>query len=733
MKLNSMIIVKKFKESISLKVNIIIIASIVIVMSIIGFVSLLYLNNKLYDEVIEASTQIANRLKHNLIQPVWEYNYNQINLVISLEMEFPHILAIIYKNLDNEIEVGKIKDKYGKISDFNHSIINDDLKKSFRIIDIPIENNGLVMGAATIFISDRLLKKKLLKLIINTIIQIIILSITISFIILFTLNKLLLKNILKLHEAVKQFSLKDFNVRTSIITGDEIGRLASSFNNMADTIMNYSQSIEDKINERTLQLVELNKQKTSFFINLAHETKTPLTLINNYLEKDINKRGISYELGIVKHNIDKLMRDMINFLDMEKLERGQIFYNHNQILNISDMTGMKADIFIDIANKKNIKISKDIEKDIYIKIDPYAMDRILNNLIDNAIKYNKSEGEVHVGLRKSLEKNKVELEVKDTGIGIDREHMKHIFESYHQVSHEKRNIQGIGMGLNIVKKIVDSIGCRIEVESELLNGAVFKIEFDEYIIKDTDNVKRDICLSKPIDRRMEVKLENVNYSEDKYNLLVIEDNAELISCLQESIKELYNFFYAFNGREALNILEYIPKPHIIISDIMMDVMDGYEFYEVISRNDRYNDIPFIFLTAKTSDEEKLKGLEKGAIDYIYKPFLIEELVAKVNSILKHVNIQKDAVRNQLLKRISDVIRSEFEEDGNYFYFEKVFKKYGISEKEKKVVKLLLDGKEYKEISLKLESPTNTIRKRVHNIYKKFGVHNKIELINILKS
>ena len=644
---------KRIKESMSLKVNIIIITSIVILMSIIGVVSLLYLSNKLYNDVISTSKQIANRLEYNLIQPVWEYNYDQINLVISLEIEYPHISAILYKNLNNEIETGKIKDKHGNIFDYNKNIVTDALNKSFRIIDVLIENNGLVMGSAIIYISDKLLKGKLLELIINTIIQIIILSIIMSFVVIFTLKKLLLTNILKLHETVKQFSLKYFNVRAPIITNDEIGQLAVSFNNMADTIMNYSQTIEDKIRERTLQLVDLNKQKTNFFINLAHETKTPLTLISNYLEKDINKRGISYELGIVKNNIDKLKRDMINFLDMEKLERGQIFYNHNQILNLSDMTSMKADIFIEIAKKKNVKITKDIEKDIYIKIDPFAMDRILNNLIDNAIKYNKSEGYVHLKLKRYNSKgNKVELEVQDTGIGIDNEHIKHIFEPYHQVSHRKRNIQGIGMGLNIVKKIIDAINCNIEVKSELLKGTKFKIDFNEYILRENDNVKKEINLSKPIDRRTEVKLEDVNYSEDKYNLLIVDDNIEMIGCLQESMRELYNFFYALNGREAFNMLEYIPKPHIIISDIMMDAMDGYEFYENISIDERYNDIPFIFLTAKTSDEEKLMGLKKGAIDYIYKPFLIEELIAKVNSILKNLTFQKNTVKSQLIKNFT---------------------------------------------------------------------------------
>ena len=347
---------------------------------------------------------------------------------------------------------------------------------------------------------------------------------------------------------------------------------------------------------------------------------------------------------------------MVNFLDVEKLERGQSFYNHDQIVNLTKVLKTTILLFREIAENKRIKIVEEIsEKDIFIKIDPYAIDRVINNILDNAIRYTETGGEIIISLNNNNE-DKVELSVNDTGTGISEKKLEHIFESYYQISHKKRNIEGIGVGLSIVKKIVDQVDGEIKIESKTNVGTSFNILFKNYELSDNDIIENNLEYTKPIKIASFEKLEEERYEEGKYNILIVEDNIHLLAYLQNSIKSKYNVYYAGNGEDALRKLEYIPKPNIIISDILMDIMDGYDFYNVLSDNERYKDIPVIFLTAKTSLDEKVEGLSKGAVDYIYKPFHINELLAKINSIIRSQEVTREVniteMENKILEETS---------------------------------------------------------------------------------
>jgi signal transduction histidine kinase len=170
-------------------------------------------------------------------------------------------------------------------------------------------------------------------------------------------------------------------------------RVASKVEVLSRELGSYSKELEVKVAQRTQQLEEADKQKTNYFVNMAHETKTPLTLILNYLDKDIKKRGTSDEIMLVKQSFDKLKRDMVNLLDLEKLSMGLIFYDHEQTLNVSEALASKLLLFAEIARKKNIRLEKKIAPSVYCKIDHYAFDRIVNNLVDNALRYTKSGGD----------------------------------------------------------------------------------------------------------------------------------------------------------------------------------------------------------------------------------------------------------------------------------------------------------------------------------------------------
>ena len=484
------------------------------------------------------------------------------------------------------------------------------------------------------------------------------------------------------------------------------------------------------------EIDKINKQKINLFINLAHETKTPLTLINNYLDKYIKKKGMTEELSIIKENLDKMINNMTDYLDIGKLERNQLFYNHDTIINFSSLIKIKYLLFKEIANKKRIKIKLDTPENLYIKIDPYAIDRIINNLLDNAIKYNKESGTINIKLV-SLN-DKIEFIIEDTGIGINEEQLEYIFNPFYQVSIEKRNIQGIGMGLNIVKKIVDEVNGEIKVTSKINRGTLFKITFNTYKLKEKDIINEEVKHLIPKLGTSKNALKKIKYFSNRYNIFIIEDNIEILLLLQDSIKNKYNFFYSLNGKEALEKLNSIPRPHVIISDIIMDEMDGYAFSENIFNNEEYKSIPFIFLTAKNIDEDKLKGLSKGAIDFICKPFNIEILLAKIESILKYQELINEVILKNLNKEIYNYLKfnsnqtltakTDIKKSINYNLIGKLHTEYGITQKELEIINLLRKNLEYKEIGISLNISINTVRTHIKRIFEKCKVRSSRELL-----
>jgi signal transduction histidine kinase/DNA-binding NarL/FixJ family response regulator len=493
---------------------------------------------------------------------------------------------------------------------------------------------------------------------------------------------------------------------------------------------NIKNELEMKIMERTRESMIISEQKTNLFLNLAHETKTPLTLIGNYLDNYISKNRINKDLTIIKNNIDKMSNDIVNYFDMEKLISGNDFYDNDRITCISEVLEEKIRLYEEMVSDKPIDIIKNIEKNIFIKIDPYAFDRIINNLLDNALKFtNQANGKIITDMH--TEDGKVVLSIKDNGIGISEDKIEKIFEPYYQIQNQKRNIYGMGLGLSIIKKILDSINAKITVNSYPGKGACFSICFDNYNPSDEDRIDR-IVVTKPFPVNA-TELFNDSFKKGRKNIIVVEDNIELINYLHENISQKYNCFLALNGKMAIEKLRSIPKPDLIISDIMMDEMDGFSFFDEVHNEEGYNDIPFIFLTAKSEKDDIIEGLKKGAVDYLTKPFSIDELLFKIDSIIVHNSYKNETIRNNIINRIYDDFSSEKDSDENQeLDFNMLCENLRLTEKEKVIIRLLLKGLEYKEICHKLEIPYNTIKKSIQTIYKKCGVKNKMELNNIFK-
>ncbi|HEX5152812.1 MAG TPA: ATP-binding protein [Parafilimonas sp.] len=496
-------------------------------------------------------------------------------------------------------------------------------------------------------------------------------------------------------------------------------------------LQNWNESLQREVNKRTKELEIANEQKTTTFVNLAHETKTPLTLINNYLEEYIHSHGRSEELTIIKKNIDKLSNDIVNFFDLERYNKGLSIYSHNQVCNISEILSDNLVLFKEYSKKKKIDFIINIERQLLIKADPVAINRIIINLIENAIKFSSAECSIEVFLERHIDN--IIFSVKDCGIGIPLELQEKVFEPYYQIENKKESNQGMGLGLPIIKKIVDELNGKIEMESNPRKqpGTKVSVMLHRYRLQENEEIVSLVPVSS-IQTELEEVLEEKGYDEKKDSILIIEDNVSMINYLSKKLNVNYNVYPAVNGSEAIKKLKNISiVPDLILSDVMMDKVDGFAFAKIISNDPVYNHIPIIFLTAKAEKSDRLQGLKLGAVDYVQKPFSINELVQKIESIVANTKRQRMALVNSAFKHISkaEALPAVQNQDS----FELSAKLYNLSSREMEIAKLVCEGIKYKEIAERLFIAERTVTKHVQNIFEKVGVTNKVELINKLEN
>lgn len=492
-----------------------------------------------------------------------------------------------------------------------------------------------------------------------------------------------------------------------------------------------TRSLKKKVKERTRKLESVMEAKKTTFINLAHETKTPLTLINNYLSEHIEKNGESEELKVIKNNVKRLTNDIVNFFDVESYEKGFSMYNHDRISNISSLLNDKVTLFRSLAAKKGIKFSSVIDSGLYVKAHPGAVDRIVNNLLENAMKYTDREGSVETHL--FMEGEKVIFLVKDTGYGIPDDVREKVFEPYYKLSVSGKNSEGMGMGLSIVKKIVSDILGTIDLKSEVGKGTEIRVGIP--LAERRDVTTQETVSSEDIDFAYnQILLEESVIEADKPFILIVEDNVEMLNFLRNKFKGRYNVAVSRNGKEALERLNSFSSLDLIISDIMMNDMDGYELCQAVTASERYEHIPFIFLSAKGAAEDRLKGLSMGAVAYIQKPFNIDELMAKVESILSNLKRHRTAVVSKAYQAmLNEAPANHKTVSSKRCAFTDNCKRYKLSAREVEVIKLLVKGIPYKIISSDLSISEKTVSKHVSNIFMKVGVNNKVELINKLET
>jgi len=421
------------------------------------------------------------------------------------------------------------------------------------------------------------------------------------------------------------------------------------------------------------ELKKLDELKSQFFANISHEVRTPLTSILAPIQTisqgdagDLTNEQMSLIEQVYRNSLRLL--DMINqMLDFSKIDAGQM----KIILEELDLTEIVKDmvaIFKEVAERKGIKLRYIKKSEIpMVFIDRTKFERILTNLVRNAIKFTK-DGSVLIRLKS--EKNWIILEVVDTGIGIPADHLPHIFERFRQVdASTTRKFEGTGLGLTIVKESVDLMKGKVSVDSELGKGTTFRVEFpmnlqdvltdatierragqdrrkDEEAFKGIDRRGKDRRLGdlarisvsdlgridKPISEE-ELDKAEIKMPPDANLVVLVEDNTDLRMYMSKMlIKFGHKVITAADGLEGWDKVQKI-IPDIIISDVMMPRMDGYELIKHVRAEQATMHIPVMLITAKPELDSKIKGLETGADDYLYKPINIRELDARIRNLI----------------------------------------------------------------------------------------------------
>ena len=482
--------------------------------------------------------------------------------------------------------------------------------------------------------------------------------------------------------------------------------------------------------ERIRQQQQEYERREAMFINIMHEIKTPVTLINVYISDLLDKYGAAPELEVVQSNVNKLSRDITNLFDLERFRHGVEMFNHNQRVDFSILLNNIYDLFVPYCSKKGIRLSKAIQDRVLISADPTALTRIVNNLIENAIKYSPSDTEVLITL--SAERGVVSFAICDQGQGIAKEDLETIFIPYHLLNKTKKNFQGMGLGLPMVNNIVETLDGEISINSNEQGGITVTVLLP---------VGEKLPLAEMEQPDMYVgtiqELEPIGdayINDDTPIVLVIEDNHQLNDYLVRKLGRRLNVRSALNGTDALAKIKK-ELPDLIISDVMMDNMDGFEFAKIIKETPSLSHLPIIFLTAKTTDIDKMKGLALGAIDYIQKPFFTtDELITKIESLLNYAQKREKKLYSDMYKTMKMMSRNNnwpqelIADDTSIDQKCSTFK---FTNRETEIAKLLVAGKSAREIAEVTFISERTVNAHTRNLYEKAGITNKTELIHLL--
>ncbi|MEH2378489.1 MAG: response regulator [Nostoc sp.] len=427
-----------------------------------------------------------------------------------------------------------------------------------------------------------------------------------------------------------------------------------------------------KTRQQAERLLELDKQKTEFFQNISHEFRTPITLIQGPLESAVAAgEGLSYsQSAIALRNSRRLLRLVNQLLDLQRLDAGRMQPSFHPC-DLVEFVSQIVESFRPYCEKKGLHLTTQLDECPTVYLDMEKFDKVVYNLLSNAMKFTPEGGTIAVRLKS--EGDRCILQVQDTGIGIVKEQIPYLFERFRQAEGSaNRSYEGSGLGLALVKELVELHGGEVTVESVYGQGTSFSlwlvtgnahlptqqiletsIELNtsrasveladlELVESTTDNIE-DITrnFSPSIDTQdLTLKTQQRQTAQQGEplhtagsSILVVDDNPDLRNYVSEIFRRNgYRVHTARNGSEGYAIAKEI-IPNLIVTDLMMPLVSGLEMIQMIRNEDKLRGTPIILLTAKVDEETRIEGTEHGADAYLAKPFNDRELLAEVRNLL----------------------------------------------------------------------------------------------------
>jgi len=421
-----------------------------------------------------------------------------------------------------------------------------------------------------------------------------------------------------------------------------------------------------KTRQQAEQLMELDRQKNEFFQNISHEFRTPLTLTLGPLESAVSQEeGLTYEQSIVAlRNSRRLLRLVNQLLDLQRLDAGRMQPNFRPC-NLLDFVVNVADAFRPYCERKQVNLVTNLQDCPPVYLDLERFDKVLYNLLSNAMKFTTAGGTIAVSVYPSGDH--CQIKVQDNGIGIREDQIPYLFDRFRQADGStNRSYEGSGLGLALVRELVELHGGNISVDSTYGKGSIFtvwvpigfahlpsdqvieipaELEHSRALIEladvEGDHLEEAARAAAAVDGPMPVSEEAIaqavasEASSTPINatILVVDDNADMRSYISSVLQRAgYAVITARNGAEGLDEAQ-TQRPDLIVTDLMMPVVSGLEMIQWIRHNEDLKGVPIVLVTAKADESTRIEGVEKGADGYLSKPFNARELLAEVRNLL----------------------------------------------------------------------------------------------------
>ena len=384
---------------------------------------------------------------------------------------------------------------------------------------------------------------------------------------------------------------------------------------------------------------DLEETKMQFLINATHDIRSPLTLIMgplNKLKTRITDAESKQDIDTIDRNAQRLLLLVNQILDERKIDKDQMHLHCQKtdlkeflrgIMSLYNFNAQERSITLSLKEDESLKE----EGNLQVWIDRINFDKVISNLLSNAMKYTSDGGEITLIIGKN--KESAIIKVEDTGIGLKEEKTDRLFERFYQGNNNSDiHIEGTGIGLNLCRALVKMHGGAIRAynRTDGIKGSCFEVN----IPLGKEHLRPEEILQEDGTKTAESTGKRTQANRN-FNILIVDDDAEIAHYIKTELSDWYRFEHASNGKEGLKML-LTGKYDLVISDVMMPVMDGVTMLKKIKGNSNVSDIPVILLTSKSEVENRLEGLRKGADAFLAKPFNMEELHILIDNLVDNV-------------------------------------------------------------------------------------------------